>query len=59
MHKHIMQKAAKALKKDAEHYAKDEKHAHGKKKTHDKVERKEAMAGAKSMKKMAKRAHEY
>jgi hypothetical protein len=59
MHKKIMSRAAKALEKDAHHYKNDEKHAHGKKKKHDKIEEKEASKGAKVMKKMAKKAHEY
>ena len=59
MHKKIMKHAAKALEKDAEHYAKEEKHAHGAKKKHEKVERKEAMSAAKDLKKRAKKAHEY
>ena len=53
-----MEKAAKALKKDAAHYAKDSKHAKGMKKKEDKVERKEAMSAAKHLPKRAKKAHE-
>lgn len=59
MHKKIMSKAAKALEKDASHYAKEEKHAKGKKKIEEKVERKEALSAAKDLKKRAKKAHEY
>lgn len=59
MHKVIMQKAAKALKKDAAHYAKEAKHAKGKHKKEELIERKEANKGAAVMKKMAKKAHEY
>ncbi len=59
MHKKIMNKAAKALEKDASHYAKEAKHAKGKKKVEEKVERKEALSAAKDLKKRAKTAHEY
>lgn len=59
MHKKIMKTAAKKLEKDAAHYAKEAKHAKGKKKAHEKVEEKEAKRGASVMKKMAKKAHEY
>lgn len=59
MHKKIMAKAASALKKDAAHYAKEEKHATGKHKKEEKVERKEALSAAKDLKKRAKKAHEY
>ena len=59
MHKKIMQKASKALEKDAAHYAKEAKHAKGKHKKEELVERKEADKGAKVMKRMAKKAHEY
>lgn len=59
MHKRIMEKASKDLKKDAEHYKSEMKHAHGKKKKHEKVEMKEALSAAKDMKKRAKKAHEY
>ncbi len=59
MHKAIMKKAAKALEKDAKHYSKEAKGAKGVKKKHELVEKKEASKGAKVMKKMAKKAHEY
>ena len=59
MHKKIMQKAAKALDKDAKHYKEKEKRDIGTKLKHDKIEEKEAKAGAKDMKKKAKKAHEY
>ncbi len=59
MHKKIMSKAATALKKDASHYAKEAKHAIGKHKKEEKIERKEALSAAKDLKKRAKKAHEY
>ena len=59
MHKKIMRKCAKALDKDAGHYAKKAKHAHGVKKKHDLVEMHEAKSAAKDMKKRARKAHEY
>lgn len=60
MHKKIMSKAAKALTKDAAHYAKEAKSAKSPvKKKHEKVERKEAMSAAKDLKKRVKKAHEY
>lgn len=59
MHKKIMQKASKALKKDAMHYEKEAKMDKGVKKKHDMVEKKEACSAAKDMKKRAKKAHEY
>ncbi len=59
MHKKIMQKSAKDLEKDASKYAKEAKHAHGKKKKHEKIEEKEALSAAKDLKKRAKKAHEY
>ena len=60
MHKKIMEKASKALGKDADHYKKEEKNAKSKmKKKHEKVEEKEARAASIDMKKRAKKAHEY
>jgi hypothetical protein len=59
MHKKIMQKAAKALKKDAAHYAKEAKSEKGVKKKHELVEKKEAKSAAKDLTKRAKKAHEY
>jgi len=59
MHKKIMQKAAKALTKDAQHYAKEAKTETGTKKKHELTERKEAREAAISLKKRAKKAHEY
>ncbi len=59
MHKKIMERAASELKKDAKKYSKEEKHAHGTKKKHEMVEKKEAMNAAKDMKARAKKAHEY
>lgn len=50
-HKHIMKKAAKSLEKDAKHYKKEMKE--------EKTEMKEAAKGAKIMKSMAKKSHEY
>lgn len=59
MHKKIMERASKALKKDASHYAKEAKHAKGAKKKHELVEKKEAESAAKDLKRRAKKAHEY
>jgi len=59
MHKKIMQKAGKALMKDAAKYAKEASHAKGKHKKEEMVERKEAISAAKDLKKRAKKAHEY
>lgn len=60
MHKKIMLKASKALKKDAAYYAKEEKHAKSPaKKKHERVEKKEALSAARDLKSRAKRAHEY
>ncbi len=59
MHKKIEKKAAKALEKDAKHYAHEVKHTSGTKKKHEKVELKEAKHGAKVLKNLAKKAHEY
>ena len=59
MHKKIMEKASKALSKDAKKYHKEAAHAKGVKKKHEKIEEREAKKGAKVMKKMAKKAHEY
>lgn len=59
MHKKIMEKASKALKKDAEHYSKEEKKAKGIKKKHEMVEKKEAISASKDLSKRAKKAHEY
>jgi hypothetical protein len=59
VHKKIMEKASKALEKDASHYAKKAKHAHGIKKKHEMIEEREAKSAAKDLKKRAKSAHEY
>ncbi len=59
MHKKIMQKASVALKKDAKKYASEAKHAKGKHKKEELIERKEAMSASKDLKKRAKKAHEY
>lgn len=59
MHKKIMSKAAKALDKDASHYAKEAKNEKGTKKKHDIVEKKEAKSASKDLKQRAKKAHEY
>lgn len=59
-HKHILEKASKALAKDAKHYISDEKKTKSPiKKKHDRVEHKEAAKDAKITKKLAKKAHEY
>jgi len=58
MHKRIMEKASKALKKDAAHYEKEAKTATGPKKKHELVEKKEAASASKDLKKRAKKAHE-
>ncbi len=58
-HKKIMEKCSKDLEKDAMHYKKEMKHAHGKKKKHEMIEEKEAEKSSKIMKKNAKKAHEY
>jgi len=61
-HKKIMEKASKALAKDAKHYVKEEKQDKKKglasKLTHHKVEEKEAKSASKDLKKRAKKAHE-
>ena len=54
-----MEKAAKALTKDAKKYAHEAKHLKGAKKKHEMVERKEASSAAKDLKHRAKKAHEY
>lgn len=59
VHKKIMEKASSALKKDAEKYSKEAKHAKGKHKKEELVERKEALSAAKDLSKRAKKAHEY
>ena len=60
MHKKIEKRAAKALEKDAKHYSHEMKNAKSPiKKKHEKVEMKEAKHGAKVLKKLAKKAHEY
>lgn len=59
MHKKIMEKASKALKKDAAHYTKKATHEKGIKKKHELVEKKEALSASKDLKKRAKKAHEY
>ncbi len=59
VHKKIMAKAAKSLKADAKHYAKEAKGAKGTKKKHEMVEKKEALSAAKDLSKRAKKAHEY
>lgn len=59
MHKKIMEKASKALSKDASRYAKEAKHTKGAKKKHEMIEEKEAKSAAKDLKKRAKKAHEY
>lgn len=60
MHKKIMQKAAKALSKDASKYALKAKIASSpSEKHHEHLEEKEAKSAAKDLKKRAKSAHEY
>lgn len=59
VHKKIMEKASKALSKDASHYAKEAKHAKGPKKMHERVEEKEARSASRDLAKRAKKAHEY
>jgi len=55
-----MSKASKDLKNDASHYKDELKHTKSKlKKKHDRTEMVEAEKGAKVMRKMAKKAHEY
>lgn len=54
-----MERASKALNKDASKYAKEAKHATGKHKKEELIERKEAKSAAKDLKSRAKRAHEY
>lgn len=61
-HKKIMEKASKALSKDAAHYRKEEKqdvkHKDKAKLKHHKTEEKEAKSAAKDLKKRVKKAHE-
>lgn len=59
MHKKIMEKASKALKKDAAHYKVEAKQAKGKHKKEELIERKEALSASKDLKKRAMKAHEY
>ena len=59
MHKMIMEKASKALKKDAAKYASKAKKETGVKKKHERVEEKEARSASRDMKMRAKKAHEY
>jgi hypothetical protein len=58
-HVKIMEKASKALAKDAKHYESEEKHDKGIKKKHDKIEHREALSAAQALKKRAKKSHEY
>ena len=59
-HAKIEKKAAKALERDADKYAKEAKHAKSPiKKKHEKVEEKEARSAAKDLKSRARKAHEY
>ena len=61
-HKKIMEKAAKALSKDAKHYKTEEKmdmkHHSKEKLKHHKMEEKEAKSAAKDLKKRVRKAHE-
>lgn len=60
MHKKIMEKASKALQKDAKHYKEEVKSAKTpQKKKHEKIEMKEAKSAAVDLKKRVKKAHEY
>jgi len=60
MHKKIEMKASKALKADAEKYAKEAKHAKSPtKKKHEHIEEKEARSASRMLKAKAKKAHEY
>jgi hypothetical protein len=60
MHKKIMKRAAKALEKDAMHYAKEAKHAKSKiKKKHELIEEMEAEGAARDLKRRVQRAHEF
>lgn len=60
MHKKIMDKAAKALEKDAAHYKKEIKKAKSpKKKKEERIEKHEAESAARDLKRRAKKAHEY
>lgn len=59
VHKKIMERAASALKKDAEKYSKEAKHAKGKHKKEEMIERKEALSASRDLKKRARKAHEY
>ncbi len=59
-HKKIMSKASTDLKADAKHYISEaRKEKSPIKKKHEMIEKKEAEKGAKVMRKMAKKAHEY
>jgi hypothetical protein len=60
IHKKIMEKAAKALSKDAHHYAQKIKTAKTPlQKKHEMIEEKEAKSASKDMKKRAAKAHEF
>jgi hypothetical protein len=60
MHKKIEMKAAKALDKDADKYAKKAKSAKlPVKKKHEHIEEKEARSASRMLKAKAKSAHEY
>ena len=60
MHKKIEMKAAAALKKDADKYAKEASKAKSpEKKKHEKIEEREARSASRMLKSKAKKAHEY
>ncbi len=60
MHKKIEIKAAKTLKKDADHYKKEAAKAKSPmKKKHEHIEEKEARSASRMLKAKAKKAHEY
>lgn len=59
-HKKIEKECAEKLERDASRYKEGAKSLRGKKqKRHEKTEEREAKAAAKSMKRFAKKAHEY
>jgi hypothetical protein len=59
MHKKIMERASRALAKDAEHYRKESGHLKGKRKKEELTEMHEAKSASKDLKKRARKAHEY
>ncbi len=59
MHKLIMERASRELKKDASNYSKKAKKEKGVNKKHELIEKKEALSASKALSKKAKTAHEY